>query len=572
MPCAPLISDHLLNSGNFFDLYPFDGGGCFITHDIVGSITDNGIAKAVLHDGALDEWGTLPKLDFSRFERWRTIEKSCWLNRFYFIVPLAKYACTNHDAKTARLVIDTIRHFIASCPPPRDLEEIGAHLKRVYHNRDSIYNSLPREEWEQDETDVEYVWFDFQPASRILHFFYALHFLRDFVAEDDRAVIEQSLRDHARLIMLEEKHFAQLAPGNHQSLRGMCLLYAAAYFQGEPEAEAFLREGLRVTNYHAANDWLDDGVLHEISPSYHIFESWHLRDACLLAEKYGFGLCPGARETLAKAAAFVRSIRQPDGSSMAINDGYSVNLDPFLASFPATPGNGGASAKTAVFPRAGLASYRDENWYLMLDASAFPGQFSHYHGGKNSLILWRDGLPFFADCGCCSYDDEMFGAYKSSASHGSLLLDGGGDSVLEGTYKWNAWAAPECETWREENDGFAISSRLTSNAPTWKGVEWERNILVEKSGGIRVCDRLHGQEMKKTTFLFSLHPEVSATACADGFVLKNGEGGLKITCETGAACSLKPARSFHGFSHRETILLAFDSSGLDETVFRITPA
>jgi hypothetical protein len=43
-------------------------------------------------DDALRDFGTLPTLDIKRFERWRSVQKSCWINRFYWIVPLAKRA------------------------------------------------------------------------------------------------------------------------------------------------------------------------------------------------------------------------------------------------------------------------------------------------------------------------------------------------------------------------------------------------------------------------------------------------------------------------------------------------
>lgn len=574
-PFDPIISDDLLTTNAFFDLYPFDGGGCFITHNIAGSNTDAGIVHAVLHKGALDEWGCLPYLDFPRFERWRTVEKSCWLNRFYFIVPLAKYARQYRDAKIAELVLATMRHFIDVCLPPNGLDDIRRNRERIDYLRNSVYNNQKRETWEQDETDIGYIWYDFQPAGRILHFIYVLHFLQDFVTDRDRSLIVRSLHDHAQLLLLEERHCACLATGNHQSLRAMGLLYAAAYFRGEPEAVDYLHEGLRITNYHAENDWFEDGVLKEISPSYHIFESWHLRDAWLLSRKYDFDLGPRISERLANAVRFIRSIRQPDGTSVAIGDGYPVNLDAYLASFSSDFGDIGLTGKTVRFPHAGFGVYRDNRTYCLLDASTFCGEFSHYHGGKNSLVLWHNGQPFFADCGCCSYDDPHFSECKSAANHGSLLVDGQGDSTLEGTYHWTAWACPVCEPWQDVQDTSCITGILTSNARCWEGVTWRRTVQIEECGMMTIVDDIDVQRQAILTFVFSLHPDVIVERCDGGFMLRNGDVGLKILCKNPANYSTQESSSYLTFSNRTTRLLKFQLATIEKAtaiVFKIIPS
>ena len=70
----PSVAAELLENNNFFELYPFDGGGSFIQQEIVGSVDDRRIAKAVSEDGALNDFGPLEKIGFLKFERWSTIE------------------------------------------------------------------------------------------------------------------------------------------------------------------------------------------------------------------------------------------------------------------------------------------------------------------------------------------------------------------------------------------------------------------------------------------------------------------------------------------------------------------
>ena len=83
-PCPPALGDELLKKYQFFELYPLDGGGRFITQELFGTLDDAVITRKILTTPVLEEFGGLDELDFGRFERWRTIEKSCWLNRFYF--------------------------------------------------------------------------------------------------------------------------------------------------------------------------------------------------------------------------------------------------------------------------------------------------------------------------------------------------------------------------------------------------------------------------------------------------------------------------------------------------------
>jgi hypothetical protein len=82
---APPLSDALLRKHNFFELYPLDGGGYFIMKEHLETLDDLEIADKILNLKVLDSFGDLPNIDFKKFERWRSVEKSCWINRFYFM-------------------------------------------------------------------------------------------------------------------------------------------------------------------------------------------------------------------------------------------------------------------------------------------------------------------------------------------------------------------------------------------------------------------------------------------------------------------------------------------------------
>ncbi len=65
----PPLSDELLLKLDFFELYPLDGGGALVSPTMVSSTRDAEFAQQVLHEDALRDFGTLPKLDHRRFER-----------------------------------------------------------------------------------------------------------------------------------------------------------------------------------------------------------------------------------------------------------------------------------------------------------------------------------------------------------------------------------------------------------------------------------------------------------------------------------------------------------------------
>ncbi len=53
----PALAEKSLLENNFFELYPFDGGGSFIHRGILGSVDDTAITRAVVDENALSEFG-----------------------------------------------------------------------------------------------------------------------------------------------------------------------------------------------------------------------------------------------------------------------------------------------------------------------------------------------------------------------------------------------------------------------------------------------------------------------------------------------------------------------------------
>lgn len=531
------LTEELLLKHNFFELYPFDGGGSFIYHELVGSVDDRKAAECILNGGVMDDFGGLEHLDYRRFECWRTIEKSCWINRMYFIVPLARTARLDNNHELAAKVLHLILDYLRRNPAPDGLDAVVGLERRVLESRDRDYN-----QGGNLDGKTEYQWFDFQPASRIINTLNSMYLLRDFssIGETDWNEFDQWIRVHAETIYLAEAHCCELAPGNHQALRGLALLYGAAYFAGEDFAAAWAREGERICNYHMIHDYLSDGTLIDISPSYHVFETWIGRDIVNLADYYGFQISHESRQMLQKSSEICRTFRQPDGGSIVIDDGYSLNMDVFLQTIDIAM----EPAVTAMLPESRMAFYRDQRFFVMLDASPNTARFSHYHGGKNAITLWFNDKPFCVDSGCCNYDDKEFAAwFKQSEAHSSLLIDGVGDSILRGNYDWQITAETRMTPWR----GHIVESLLTSDVPQWQGMKWNRQIEIGTK--IVIIDTVSADQTHRLDFIFNLHPDVKAEITGDHILLSNGNTQVYLDSEanSGLEWTLRPSLVFCDF-------------------------
>lgn len=200
-------------------------------------------------------------------------------------------------------------------------------------------------------------------------------------------MIFRSIYQHAELIFIGEEYFLEMERGNHQSLRGLVLLLAGCYFS----KKNFIKKGIEICNFHFKNDFLADGTLCKNSPSYHVFETWHMRNAYLLSQKYKIKLLADIPKRLKKATNFIKVFRKPNGFSPVINDGYSINLNPFLETLSFIKSLKRNSAKSFFFKNAGMGIYKNNKRYFLLDASPYTGSDSHYHAGKNAFTYWWKG-------------------------------------------------------------------------------------------------------------------------------------------------------------------------------------
>jgi len=533
---CPALAEKTLMENNFFELYPFDGGGSFIHRGILGSVDDAAITRAIVDENALSEFGDPEEINFLRFERWSSIEKSCWINRMYFIVPLARQYARTDDIRLAKLLRHILLRFKRKYAPPASCEKACELEKSVLYARDHDYNAKGKD----FDSKIPYQWFDFQPASRILHILHAMWFLRksDELSDADWRELDELIYEHARDIYWVEKFGSSPAPGNHQALRALALLYAADYLKDLPETAEWRQVAVNLCDYHILNDFLPDGMLIDLSPSYHFFESWIGRDMMELAGRDNPGLSAAASERMRKAFAVCRRFRQPDGLSPVISDGYPLDMTVFLKTLPLqeTP-----DTSAVVLTDARMAIRSEPGLYFLLDASPLLEPLSHYHAGKLGITYFTGGQPFLVDSGCCNYDDKEFSEwFKQPDAHSTLLIDGQGDSLLEGRYHWLAAPETSISDWKDN----AVTAVSKGTTPVWKGVVWQRRATLEDRVLI-LDDTVESEREVNMDFLFNLHPSVIVKP--DGSRVLLTSGGVKVQAEFSRAVEVIDGLGFVDF-------------------------
>ena len=518
---APLDPE-LFEKFSFFDLYPFDGGGSFINHEIIGSVNDREYTQAVTENDALAEFGGFEETDFLKFERWRTIERSCWINRMYFIAPMAAWAKKSGDEKLARKVYDIMLRFgrTPEYAAPATQEATVELHREVLRRRDEEYNALGPE----FDAAIPYQWFDFQPASRIIHMIHAMYFLRDFqlLSDEELDELEELIFIHVRNIYWGESGGIQLRPGNHQALRGLALMLGCAFFRGERGTDRWAATAEKICNFHILNDFLPDGMLIDLSPSYHFFECWITRDILLLADREHYHITPEARERAAKAFGICRALRQPDGFSPVISDGYPLDMEIFVRSLGKMTG---ACAEDLFLPDAGMAvKARPDGDFLLFDCSPLLHKLSHFHGGKQAPVLFLKGRCFLTDSGCCSYDDADFSAEITHVCTSKIETARKAASILgakpvadfrEITGSWKGllrYSNPDLpDVVTSELVNFTVAGTSSDSSLT---VDW---YLIWWSGD---GEWLNEEEMDDTVFSGSF---------TDGTLAVNGTGNIRLT-------------------------------------------
>ena len=262
---------------------PMDQGGRLIQLQVIGSERDADVIKAIRSPGFFAPWGDPIRWD--SLEK-TEIEKSVWLNRWYFLPCFARQYYLTGDKSYLRDILAFVRKWSAENPVPPNLTAYFATKK--------------------------YNWRDMQVAWRMQNLAWC-YFLGQtgFTAAEKRELYEL-IEAHAR-VLLEYFGKMPLNENNHQSHGATAMLYAALLFPEIPEAAELKEKAFTILNHHLDQAFYEDGNSVELTPGYYPFFVSIFRDAYMLCRANHVDPPPRCEERLKQFYDYLGTVAQPDG-------------------------------------------------------------------------------------------------------------------------------------------------------------------------------------------------------------------------------------------------------------------
>jgi hypothetical protein len=372
----------------------------------------------------------------------------------------------------------------------------------------------------------------------------------------------------AHALWLEKFPSLYSSANNHRVAEGLGLAIAALLMPDAPPGAHYLKEGRAILRSSAANQFHDDGIGVEQSPTYAAFtlEMLCVGALVLRGTPVAFGADDLAK--LGKAAFALHALLDVDGFAPRIGDddegrvvGAAIIEEPrYVASVvslaAAISGRNDLSVAArdeslrdgfletrpaaAATAARGVAHFSSGGYTVVRDAvgsTDFAVTFDHgplgfgsiaAHGHADALSIWLDvdGRPVIVDAGTYLYHSggvwrEFF---RSTAAHNTLEVAGLSQSITSGAFNWRHKARANCTrivqgaAWEIEgrHDGYRARS----------GVEHARTLKRTESG-FRIEDRLFGMKtILPVALRFLVHPDLAVQA--EGDTLSIGDGVRRL--------------------------------------------
>jgi len=446
---------------NIGDYIPKDQGGKFIQMALINSEEDIKITEAIRGGLIKNVYGD--PVGWSKFER-TEIEKSVWLNRFYFLPSFARLFYLTRD----RSYLD-------------DMTEILT----------GWINDNPRM---PDSHRTTYNWRDMQVAWRSIHLSWCYYLTADALSDDEKSVITHTLSEHAS-ILLAGFGKAPLNEFNHQSHGALAMLYLGILFPQLPDSDMLKERGIIILNHHLDKAFYNDGGNVEQMFGYYPFEAHIFRDAYLLCASNGLPPPLNTLPMLKKMVSFILAVANPDGTMPQVNDSYEMPVRPVVETINGILGKEAFTERvgSVYFPDTQIGILRDApggKWYLMANPALTIG--SHSHAGRLAFNLWYDGNPVLTDSGCCNYDDPaLYKWYRTTKAHNTVMIDGRSDQATSSDLLW----APKRETenriskWITGKNFTFCRMESPAHEPTNSSVRWSRSLAIVNDCFALVYDR-----------------------------------------------------------------------------------
>ena len=459
-----------------WEFTPMDQGGRLVQLEVVGSETDIEIVKAIRNPDFFQAWGS--PIQWDALEKTQ-VEKSVWLNRWYFLNSFAYRYYKTGDKQYLQEILTFIRQWRDENPLPSDL---AAYFKARHYN-----------------------WRDMQVAWRMQNLCWCYFLGKDGFSKEEKLELYELVKTHAScLLAFFGDH--PLIENNHQSHGATAMLYASLLFPELPEAVALKDRAIEILNHHLEHAFYADGNSIELCPGYYPFFVSIFRDAWLLCKANGVQPPKRCFERLQQFYHYLNVVRQPDGTMPPINDSTESDSQAAIAILediikPQARGSAAShhfsSSHQAVMRGTGSAVPS----YAFLDAGQ--AMLAHWHTGKLGFHLWFWNKAFLLDSGICNYDDPLRRSwYWKPEAHNTLLVDGNGDYNKDRRDAISKLAATSIKQWQSTSqyDWVVMQHEGFNN------LKWIRHFVNLKGLTAIVIDEIESTEEHQYTWLFHLLP------------------------------------------------------------------
>jgi len=465
----------LYDFGNYF---PKDQGGKFIQTQIFNSEDDTVIVKAI-RSGILQKvygtpinWGKLEKTE---------LEKSVWLNRFYYLPSFARLYYLSGDKNYIVDMMAIISQWIKDNPKNSE-------------------NSISK-----------YNWYDMQVAWRSIHLSWCYFLCKNDLSINEKRLIVNSLKEHAE-ILVEDFGKQKLNEFNHQSHGALAMLYLGILFPEMPQRSKLIDIAINIMEHHIQYAFYDDGGNVEQMFGYYPFETAIFRDAFLLCKANEIKPPNGIKKLLSKMENYLNKIAQPDGTMPQINDSFPMPVATTLSTLKdilkitAEKEN----STSQFFPETQIGVIRSGNknkkeWYILANPASTIG--AHSHAGRLGFNLWYNKQPLVIESGCCSYDDPLLvNWYRTSRAHNTVIIDGKSDEATSSSIQWAAKRHTENRITEFIIKATHSYCRMESPSSelTNLSVKWSRCIAIVKNKYTIIYDYFESSVKHNYEILFHL--------------------------------------------------------------------
>ncbi len=397
---------------------------------------------------ALDHWSRVPYLDAARVGD----KKLVWeLNRHGHLVTLGQAYWLTQDERYADAAVDHLVSWMDANPPRRGIN------------------------WAST----------LEVSFRSMAWLWAIRFL----AGSPRLTVEfrwrllKSLLQHARYIQSYLSHY--FSPNTHLTGEALGLFYLGTTLTAFTEAAGWRQQGLEILLKQLPAQVREDGVYFEQSSYYHRYTVDFYLHLVLRARAARVVLPSYVDRTLTAMLDHLMWITKPDGRSPLYGDDDGGRLLPLstrpLDDFRDTLAVGAALYDRAdwkyvagdaapevlwlagprafqrwdamppaapqgqgrLFEASGYAVVRD-GWterasYLLVDGGTHGGlRCGHAHADALSFEFAAEGVSWIVDPGTYTYtgDPAARDAFRTTAGHNTVLVDGLSQSVPDGPFSW----------------------------------------------------------------------------------------------------------------------------------------